>query len=939
MTRIDSKLFLIFFSIATSLAILFQMMIAPNLAMGGGLSLIGADNLHFNKIATLVAERINREGWQVLSIYLPYNGATGNVALLAVLYALFGVDPMLVIPVNAALQATSAVLICKIARVIWRGEAGIYIGVIASAIFVLSPFSIIWYGQVLKDGYSICGVLFVIYSWILLSYRGGLLKSVAYCAIGLALCAFVRPYLVVLLFFAVSFLFFASLIRSVCGGEGFKNLLNKFLIFSFCAVLTSLTLQSSIESNPYSRKEVDRVGQHVTTYEWRATHWVPHIVDRGAELLAKTRAGLILSVEGVSANTNIDDAYIPTDIIDLLFYVPRALQVSLFAPFPGFLGQSDGFSWLNALISIGSMFWYVIAFGILIEIRHRNNVLVVDIILFCVVILAILGITSPNLGTLHRVRFPYISLLILIGVGGWLSFLQREYLLKGFLNSLRVDNRIANHCTKGERQELGRNKVFKSGIWVITLTIVAFVGFFARDIIVARTFGLGEELDAFVIAGVVPLFLISVVSVPLSNAVVPFVGVISNDSEAIGRLVRSILQWYLAAAVAIAVITILLFRVFAPTLGWGQRFENIVEVQLCWMLAIFILSGFLTVSSGVLNALGKPHVPAAVQLLVPLVVITSLVSFGKSMGLIIVPITMFAGQFLSLILLIRELNREGVFVSTSWRQMCIPKSFLEKYFPLVIANTFVQITIPVGTVISASLVSGDLGAIGLGGKLVVFITGLISTGLSSVILPYFSSIMAQNRVVDARRELSSLLLIGTIISLPLTLLLYMASSFIVKIFFYGGAFGEDSVLLLTSVMQCGVLQLPFYAVNMIMLKYAIAMNKSRLVAFSAFIGFIFNVPLSVFMGNLHGVAGISLAISITVALVASLMILVFFLQREIAWLDLIFIIVNWLLFFAIAVCLSFRNWVGVIAGLMAFSVMLHSEWDVVIRGRHAEVVT
>jgi peptidoglycan biosynthesis protein MviN/MurJ (putative lipid II flippase) len=947
------KLFLIFFSVATSLAILFQVAIVPQVQMERGLNLIGADNFYFHKIAAQLSERIIQEGWQVWSIN-PANGATGNVALLAALYALFGVDPLVVIPVNAALHAISAVLIFNIGMRIWKGKLGLYVGLFASAVFLLSPISLLWYGQMHKDGYFIAGLLFFLYSWCISNEeKVKLTQVILYCTLGLALSAFVRPQNLLMMFFGIGVVYVISLIRAWRRNfrvGNYKNLLSQVIVLSIAGLFVIFLPKASFERAPYASWEAPELvaeGSHLAKrmkpFKWRSTSWVPHFVDRGAEIIATTRYGLIYHGQLASANSVIDQEQIPNNLTDLLMYVPRALQISLFAPFPNSFAENEGAVLGRDVVNIGMIFWYLIAIGILIEIFHYKNDIVIDIVVFSLLMLVILGITIANLGTLHRIRFPYISLLILMGIGGWLSYLQRKFSIKEYLNGLRDDSRILQHSAKGGGRDVARVPLAKSGLGILVLTIFAFLGFFVRDVLMARTFGLGQELDAFVMASVVPLFLVSALSVPLGTAVVPFVGVENAViREDLSRLVQRILLLYSLCATILAVF-LYIFGIFilnssdwagGSTLGMVGE----VEVILFWLLLIFIVSGYLTVANGVLNALSKPHVPAIAQLLVPMVVILALLFFGKDVGVIVVPIAMFVGQALNLMVLARGLAREGIILWPVHFEISIPKKFLSQYFPLVISSVFMQITVPVSTMMATSFVSGDLGAMGLGGKLVVFMTGLITAGLTSVVLPYFSSMLVNNRVIDARRELSFILLSGTVASIPLTVLLYLSCSLIVKIFFEGGAFGSDSALLVTNVMEYGVLQLPFFLVNMIMVKYAIAMKRSWWVLAAALIGMAVNIFLNILLSNLIGVAGIPLAMSMSVAVTAALMLLVFFRQREVAWLDLVFIFTNWLLFVAMVVCLHYRSGVGVLAALLAYSFMLFGEWQAVSHGRHGREV-
>ena len=87
--------------------------------------------------------------------------------ILGALYVLFGHDPTLAIPINAAIHALGGLLIFLLARELATKESiGTYAGVIAGSLFVIFPSALVWYGQNHKDGYAIAGMLLFLFVWI-----------------------------------------------------------------------------------------------------------------------------------------------------------------------------------------------------------------------------------------------------------------------------------------------------------------------------------------------------------------------------------------------------------------------------------------------------------------------------------------------------------------------------------------------------------------------------------------------------------------------------------------------------------------------------------------------------------------------------------------------------------------------------------------------------
>ncbi len=196
--------FLLFFSYATAAALLFQKSLLPLVAsVHHGQGLVEGDSAYFHAVAVDLADRIRQHGWSEWRVY-PTHAATGNVALLGALYALFGIDPSLIVPVNAALHALAGTLLFLLGQMLWPGRVGMLAGVTAGTLFVVFPSALNWYGQIHKDGFAITGTLLVLMSWVIAETGCFGFRKVATALpavlVGLLLIVFVRPYNLMLIF-------------------------------------------------------------------------------------------------------------------------------------------------------------------------------------------------------------------------------------------------------------------------------------------------------------------------------------------------------------------------------------------------------------------------------------------------------------------------------------------------------------------------------------------------------------------------------------------------------------------------------------------------------------------------------------------------------------------------------------------------------------------
>ena len=954
-------LFLLFFSYATAAALLFQNLLLPMAAgVHHGQGLIQGDSAYFHSVAVELAARIRAEGWGSWTIY-PTHGSSGNVALLAALYVGFGDAPSLMVPVNAGLHALTGILIMALGRLLWPGRVGVLAGMLSAVLFVVFPSALNWYGQIHKDGFAIAGTMFVLVAWFWSERRSvtarSALSATVLFLIGCGLIVLVRPYGLRLLLAGAAIM---ALVEFLATWLAHKQMLigrkqcMKLALLGLIAVLVAFTPKRaehgdvsyaqwgaarSVALDHVQSIELPLALSRIQQWKWHETTWLPASLETPIRNVAHTRIGLIESglIDGAMSMYDVDR--LPQTSMEVLAYIPRALQVAIFAPFPS--------RWLEKLsaarlVSVVEMLtWYLLAPGVLLLFWYRRTPALLAVAALALTMLTIYGVALANVGTLYRIRYIYLFLLILLSLIGWLRFLEiREWLLPKATPGKIEQATVTPSVEKRQKIQQARTGLLNSGIIVAAVTAISFFGLFLRDVLMARMFGLGSELDAFVAGTVIPMFLVTVVSVPIGAAIVPiFLAERERVSPMAARaLAQRIVLTFTAAAFVLALVVAMAGSAFLEIIGWSlvpDKAALAYEVTL-WMLAIFIVSGLVTMANGVLNALGHYVVPAAAQAVVPVVVILALILAGGEHGVVVAAMAMLTGQLLNLGLVYRALAKKGESLVKVVRE---PGQgwggFVPQYLPLMAAALFMQIGPPIGTAMASVLPEGSVAALGLGSKAVLFITGLTGAAITSVVLPYFSGHMAQNRLLDARRELSFLLLAGTIISIPITLGLHVFSGTFVSLLFEGGAFGATESELVSKVMAYGVLQLPFFVINILLLKFAIASRRSGRVMFASMIGLAVSVAFSLLLMTRMGVPGIALAMTFAAAASAAIMLLLFCRLGDVAWVDLLFIVVNWALFLTAMVCLHYASYAGAVSATFAFTILMLGEWTAVTQAKQS----
>lgn len=937
--------FLLFFSYATAAALLFQKFLLPLVASAHhGQGLVEGDSAYFHAVAVDLAERIRQHGWSEWRLY-PTHSADGNVALLAGLYVLFGADPSLLVPVNAALHALTGTLLFLLGRMLSPGRVGTLAGMVAGTLYVVFPSALNWYGQIHKDGFAIAGTALILHAWMAAETRPAgrrqVLATMLSALAGVGLILFVRPYHLAIVFCGALIMLLVKRVPApseMAPTERRRSLALQAALLTAIGIAAYLAPRTGADEQSYAKWNKAAVesaavpGRDALDWQWQTTPWLPQTIDRYVEVMARTRAGLIdAGVHYYQAASLYDADALPASAPAVAAYAPRALQIALFAPFPA--RWFEKFS-AARLVAVGeTAIWYLIAPGLLMALFLARTRAMVAIMAFALFVLTLYGITLANVGTLYRVRYLYLFLMVLVGLLGWLRFMERLGILPR-----ETEPAAAAPPPAGMQTRQARSALVGSGLTVAAITAVTFLGLFVRDIVMARQFGLGIELDAFVAATLAPMFLVGVLSVPIGTAIVPvFLAVREEKSQADAlALARRVGFLFLAVSLTFGAALWAAGPRLLELAGWYALPEKAARVQAVsiWIIAIFVFSGLVTLANGLLNALGFFRVPAAAQTIVPLVTIIALLAFGSAYGALTAAVAMFVGQLINLAVVHRALALRGV--SLLRPPAAGPSGlgrFAAQYLPLVVAAVFMQLALPVSTAMASVLPEGSVAALGLGSKAVLFVTGLVGAAIASVVLPYFSRHMAQNRLLDARRELSFLLLAGTAISIPVTIGLHLLAEPFVRLVFEGGAFGAEESGLVSRVMAYGVLQLPFFVINVLLLKFAIASRRSGRVMLASLVGLGANILLNLALMQRVGAPGIALAMTLAATVTAGLMLLLFCRLGDVAWVDMAFIMTSWVLYLALAVCLHYGSYPGAVAAVLAFAFLALGEWAVTFKAK------
>ena len=154
------------------------------------------------------------------------------------------------------------------------------------------------------------------------------------------------------------------------------------------------------------------------------------------------------------------------------------------------------------------------------------------------------------------------------------------------------------------------------------------------------------------------------------------------------------------------------------------------------------------------------------------------------------------------------------------------------------------------------------------------------TALTTTMLPHFSKMVAKDDWHGIRTIFKKYSYLTLLAALPITIILFLSSEFLVKFIYERGAFTAANTQLVSTVQGFYLLQLPFHLLGILGVRLINALKKNHILMYIAGISLVANVVGNYILLQIFGVAGISLSTSIVYAISALLIYLALHVQLK-----------------------------------------------------------
>ena len=417
-------------------------------------------------------------------------------------------------------------------------------------------------------------------------------------------------------------------------------------------------------------------------------------------------------------------------------------------------------------------------------------------------------------------------------------------------------------------QERSANRrIFAAMITVGGLTVLVKLAAAAKEIATAYQFGTGDELDAFLIAFLLPQFAINLIGGSLNAALIPtYVQVREQEGQrAAQHLFSSVMILTSGFFMAISVVLALTASYILPLVASGFASEKLALAHSLYyvLLSTLVLNGLTTTWSAVLNAHDRFVLAAVVPMATSIVTVLMVVVMAKHWGSYTLVAGCIGGALIETGLLGWGLTRAGVSLVPRWCGTSpAVKQVLGQYAPMVAAAFLMGGTAVVSQSMAAMLGPGSVSALAYGNKVTNLILGIGAVAVSTAVLPHFSRMVAMMDWQGLRHTLGTYTRLLLAITFPVTLVLIYFSEPVVAAFFQRGAFTEADTQLVGQVQAMYLLQVPLYVLCMLYVRLVSALKANYLMIWGNVINLSVCIVASYVFMQWFGVMGIALATSL-----------------------------------------------------------------------------
>lgn len=409
-----------------------------------------------------------------------------------------------------------------------------------------------------------------------------------------------------------------------------------------------------------------------------------------------------------------------------------------------------------------------------------------------------------------------------------------------------------------------------AGVLTMAVKGVAFL----KELFVAYRFGTSDELDAYLVALLVP----SLVAVSLGEALRDgSIPVYSEQRHRLGAGADGLVSNVLWVAMGVSLVCALSLLLFGPFLKMGlaggfppeKQARSVQLLHLLLPYVVFLCAA--TVLKAYLQANGRFVVSSAAPALLPAGTILLLATRSGPPNGAWLSLGTCLGSFATLALLYVaacRIHRRSLLRRPGWDAPT--RSAVWSSVPLLAGGAVMEGFYFIDISMAALLPAGSVAALNYGERICQALS-VAGFAMILALFPHVADLAAAGDWKAFTKAMRRYTAILSLICLPIVLALWFGAEPLVRLLFERGEFTGEDTSQVSAVVRFSALVIPGYVLSSLASRAVMALRANRYILFIAFAGLAANVYFNHLFMGIFGVPGIALSTAMVNAVMAALL--------------------------------------------------------------------
>ena len=346
-------------------------------------------------------------------------------------------------------------------------------------------------------------------------------------------------------------------------------------------------------------------------------------------------------------------------------------------------------------------------------------------------------------------------------------------------------------------------RIWRAYVVVGLVSLLPKVALIGRELVVANRFGVGNDVDAYVMALLLPMLTINVMVHAFTSALMPIYIRRREKSDRLeaNRLAGQAMGIGLMGLIAIAILIFLARPLEIPVLAasFPPDKQALTGIFLAWLVPMIPLQGASTIWCCLINAEQRFVGVGLLPLVSPILALTILFSPLATVGIQVVVWALVGGATLEAALAGVMARRAGLPMPTWGKLDTAVRLVLLRAAPLVLGMALMNCNLVVDQLFAAAAGDGNVALLNYGNKVNNALVSLAAMPVSVAVMPFFAVLVANREWGAIRRSLRFWTLVIAGVAVPGTLLLIALSPLLVCILF--PSFTTQDIAAVTGIQQ------------------------------------------------------------------------------------------------------------------------------------------